>query len=140
MIIQSGFLQQCIAFVGDKPQVATISQVKTGDRVALKRGTSQLLAVGIARERNGQVVGQADKKWLKDFDGWELPGYCYVDWHRLPETLDCQGFIRGTISGINNGLIRRTIDDLLATTPAVGECLPEPEPTKQISDEQILGF
>jgi hypothetical protein len=115
------FLQHGIAFVGGKPQVATILQVKAGDRIALKRGTSQLVAIGIARERNGQVVGQADKHWLIDFDGWELPGYCYVDWCKLPEPLDCKGFIQGTISGINNEQIRKVIDDLLATTDVTGE-------------------
>ena len=49
--IQSGFVQHGIAFMGCEPQVATIWQVKTSDRIALKRGTSQLAAVGVARQR-----------------------------------------------------------------------------------------
>jgi hypothetical protein len=126
------FLQHGIAFVGGKPQIATILQVKAGDRIALKRGTSQLFSVGIATERNGQVVGQEDKQWLKDFDGWKLPGYCYVDWHKLPEPLGCDGFIQGTISGINNEQIRKTIHELLATNRPVNVCLPEPAPTTPI--------
>jgi hypothetical protein len=134
------FLQHGIAFVGGKSQISAILQVKAADRIALKRGTSQLLAVGYAKERNGKVVGHGDKQWLNDFDGWELPAYCYVDWHRLPEPLDCSGFIQGTISGINNEQIRRRIDDLLTTTPPVDVALPEPEPTTQITDEQILSF
>jgi hypothetical protein len=134
------FFQHGIAFVGGEDQIATIQQVKHGDRIALKRGTSQLLAVGIVRERNGAVAGKEDKQWLEDFDGWELPGYCYVDWHKLPEPLDCKGFIQGTISGINNEQIRKTIDEQLLTTPPAGVCLPEPEATAPIADEQVLSF
>jgi len=134
------FLQHGVAFVGGKPQVATILQIKPGDRLALKRGTSQLIAVGIAQERSGKVVGQDDKQWLRDFDGWDLPGYCYVDWNRLSEPLDCKGFIQGTISGIKNEHIRNTIDELLTTFPRLSSYVVEPEPTRAISDEQVLIF
>jgi len=134
------FISHGIAFVGGDQQTQCILQIKAGDRIALKRGTSQLVAVGIARECNGVVAGQNDKPWLMDFDGWELPAYCYVDWHPLPQPLECKGFIQGTVSGIDKTNIRETVDHFLETLPARASYDPEPQCPAKITVEQILDF
>lgn len=67
-----------MAFVGGNDQVKAMSRVRAGDTVLLKRGMSAVVAVGEVVERDGKCGGKGDKKWLKDFDGWNLPAYCYV--------------------------------------------------------------
>ena len=32
---------------------------------------------GTVVERDGRAGGDGDKAWLRDFDGWDLRGYCY---------------------------------------------------------------
>jgi len=47
----------------------------------IKSGLYQIVAAGEVVERNGKSTGCEDKSWLRDFDGWDLPAYCCVDWH-----------------------------------------------------------
>lgn len=74
------FLKYGIAFVGGKVNEARMKKIKKGDIVVLKE-------VGKEMKAAGKVVGEhgccGDKEWLKDFDGWALPAYCYVDWRVL---------------------------------------------------------
>ena len=73
------FLRFGMAFVGGKSPMKRMSEVEVGDRIILKRGMSRIVAAGEVVERDGQHRGENDKHWLMDFDGWELPGYCFVD-------------------------------------------------------------
>jgi len=78
------FLRYGLAFAGT-PQRLMLEQVKSGDVLLLKRGLSVIVAVGRAVERGGKCVGYGDKPWLSDFDGWNLPSYCNVEWHLRPQ-------------------------------------------------------
>lgn len=59
-----------------------MADVRAGDRMVLKGGKSEIVAVGEVVERDGRCSGARDKSWLNDFDGWYLPAYCHVRWHR----------------------------------------------------------
>lgn len=58
------FLRHGIAFVGGENQVAAMRQVAVGDIVLLKRGLSEIVAVGEVVRRNGVHRGESDKEWL----------------------------------------------------------------------------
>lgn len=86
-----------IAFVGGEDQCRTMRQVKEGDRVLLKRGVTEILAVGTVVARNGVVTASDDNKWFHDIDGWQLPTYCHVDWCKLTKPVQVNGLKQGTI-------------------------------------------
>src|SRR5437870_7277470 len=97
--IRDAFIKYGIAFVGGEPCVEAMKWVRGGDCIVLKRGTGQILAVGTVAARDGCVNGAYDKAWLRDFDGWDLPAYCYVDWHVPDAPISVSGLARGTILG-----------------------------------------
>src|SRR5947209_4878054 len=96
-----------MAFVGGEVPCDTMASVQPGDRMILKRGIGEIVA------RNGTFRGNAaeaerrgddSKSWLRDFEGWDLQAWCYVDW-RLPPA--------GAVK--TDGLVRATA----ASTPSV---------------------
>jgi len=73
-----------MAFAGARYWKNRMEKVRKDDLVVLRYGTRKIVAVGKVIEHNGAVKGLAteeEKRWLKDFDGWDLPAYCYVEWH-----------------------------------------------------------
>jgi hypothetical protein len=133
------FLRYGLAFVG-KPQQRTMEQVKPGDILLLKRGLSSIVAVGQAVEREGICVGFGNKPWLNDFDGWELPSYCNVRWHKPTESVTTSGLTRSTIQKVNQQQHIDIANNCLATAPATYEMGLEPTPTRAVADDQILEF
>lgn len=133
------FLDFGIAFVGGVPQQQTITQVQPNDCMVLKRGISEIVAVGNVVSRDGErCCGDGDKEWLNDFDGWVLPAYCYVDWHVPDAPVSVTGLARGTIQRLYNKSLRALVDDLLKLP--VTAHVPEPAPTTKVSDEEMLEF
>lgn len=133
------FLDYGIAFVGDTKQEETIAQVKAGDCIVLKNGTTEIVAAGIIVERDGKVGGNGDKAWLNDFDGWNLKGYCHVDWHVPDQPVSVKGLTRTTIQGLNKEDLQEIAKQLL-TLPQHTDLSEEPAATKTVDDEQILEF
>jgi hypothetical protein len=132
------FIRFGMAFVGGNEQCSTMATVDAGDVILLKRGLSQVVAVGEVVERNGTHCGDGDKQWLRDFDGWDLPRYCYVDW-RVPEKpVDTNGLTRATIQQIRQPE-HKTIGDQLLQLP-IKPSAPEPPGTEAVTDDQILRF
>lgn len=127
------FLEFGMAFVGGETQIATMKEVSVGDIVLLKRGLSEVVAVG-------EVVktGQENKTWLQDFDGWVLSGYCYVNWHVPDNPIQTNGLTRATIQRVHNAEHKRLADDTLGFPVRQPE--PEPTPTEPINDGDILDF
>lgn len=134
------FLRFGMAFVGGNEQIATMARVAVGDRVILKKGMSQIVAVGEVVVRDGRHRGQDDKEWLYDFDGWELPAWCYVDWHVPANPITTAGLTRATIQNVNQQHLRDEADRLLQGLPANTGPFHEPAPTRSISDEELLDF
>jgi hypothetical protein len=112
--------------------------VQLGDIMILKRGMSQILAVGQVVERGGKFKGDEDKQWLRDFDGWDLAGWCYVDWHKPEEPIQTSGLTRATIQRVyQRGLIEQA-DGVLKAAPARTDYTPDPPDTNEVSDDTLI--
>ena len=102
---------------------------------------SRIVAAGEVVERDGQHRGENDKHWLMDFDGWELPGYCFVDWHEPEkETIAPKGLTRGTIQNVGNQELRDRADDIISSYPLRDKLDLEPEHTRAIDDREIIDY
>lgn len=150
------FLKFGMAFVGWGKDFNLMKELRVGDRLILKQGTKKIKAVGIVCCRDGKCFGDhyedsdqgrdqnkdRGKNWLDDFDGWDLPHYCYVRWHE-PEEQDCdvkQGkFTRSTFQRINQDTLKDKAEKILKTYPVIHHS-PEPEPTTKLDDNEILNF
>lgn len=132
------FLRFGMAFVGGDVQCKTMATVEVGDCVLLKRGRSELVAAGRVVARDGMHSGEGDKAWLRDFDGWDLKAWCYVDWCVPNQPLVAGGFNRNTIQQVwVPELIAHAEKILLGS---VHPHQPEPTPCNPISDEQMVEF
>ncbi|MBI3680826.1 MAG: hypothetical protein HY235_10555 [Acidobacteria bacterium] len=132
------FIRFGMAFVGGDKQCDAMTAVNSGDVILLKRGMSQVVAAGEVVERNGKHIGEGDKKWLRDFDGWDLPAYCYVDWHVPEKPVDTQGLTRHTIQQTRQPQ-HKAIGDQLLHLP-IRPFEPEPAPVETVTDDEILRF
>jgi len=132
------FIKFGIAFVGGDVYVATMKEVNKGDLVAIKNGLYQIVASGEVVERNGKSTGCEDKSWLRDFDGWDLPAYCYVDWHVPANPIETDGLTRATIQRLPQDKHKKIVDDLLLLP--VHSCHTEPAETNIITDDQLLEY
>ena len=130
------FLSTGMAFVGGEKHEATMTQVRLGDVIVLKKGRSKIVTVGDVIERGGTFQGNGDKEWLYHFDGWRLPAYCYVAWRVPNEPITTTGLTRTTIQQLPQQQHRALADELLRLPihPIDGE----PSPTAEVSDDQIL--
>lgn len=132
------FLKFGMAFVGGDSHCKTMASVQVGDCVLLKRGRSELVAAGRVVARNGAHRGENDKLWLRDFDGWDLRAWCYVDWHVPAQPIAVTGFTRHTIQQARIPELIAEAEKLLRGPVSPHE--PEPEPCNPISDEQMVEF
>ena len=130
------FMKYGMAFVGGEVQIATMNEVHSGDLVAIKNGLYQIVAAGEVVERDGKATGCGDKSWLQDFDGWDLPAYCYVNWHLPDKPTATDGLTIATIQRLPQDKHKKIVDDILLL-PA-NSCEPEPLETKVIGDQQLL--
>lgn len=110
--------------------------MQPGDVVILKKSNTHIVAAGLAVERNGVCSGERESR---DLDGWDLGGYCYVNWHIPPAPIAVGGLAIGTILGVHDIRPRNQADNIIATYDVQNIYDPEPD-TQQIDDEQILNF
>lgn len=140
------FLQYGMAFVGGDDNRKAIKKVQPDDKIILKRGMGEIVAVGRVIERygksNGDAIEENDKKkeWLLDFDGWDLPGYCYVEWHKLAEPLKVKGLTRTTIESIDLPHIKKHADEILFTTPIYPSDPEEPPMVEDLDFREMLSY
>ena len=130
------FLKFGMAFVGDGA-AGIMDGVNVGDVIVLKEGITSILAAGEVVERNGVHNGYGDKEWLRDFDGWDLPAYCYVDWRQPEQPIDVGGLARGTMQQMHQQA-PRDVADIILEEGGVVDYLPEPLPTTRVDDVEIL--
>lgn len=133
------FIRYGLAFVGGDAHVATMAQVQPGDRVILKRGMSEIKAVGVVVARDGKHNGSGDKDWLRDFDGWDLQAYCCVEWHVPTSPVSVSGLTRTTIQNVWKTEIIDAAEKVLSLCPA-SNTEPEPKPTRHVNDEGLVEF
>ncbi len=133
------FLKHGMAFVGGENQRVTMREsVQLGDTIILKRGLSEIIAVGRVVERGGITKGDGDKEWLRDFDGWDLQAWCYVDWHKSSKPIQADGLNRGTILGVNNRHLLGLADRVLSSNTAITSYEAEPRNTKEVKDDVLI--
>jgi hypothetical protein len=133
------FIGYGVGRVGGEKHIAKMKQVRDGDRVILKRGMLEVVAVGKVVERDGRATGNSEP-WRWDFDGWDLSAYCNVEWHVPPERCRPRGLNQGTIQRVNQPHLQQLAERLLAETPAQSSVSPEPVPTNRVEDPEILEF
>jgi|TARA_Y100000031_G_scaffold3556_1_gene4350 hypothetical protein len=134
------FVRYGMAFVGGHRNVTRMAQVAAGDRVLLKKGTSRIVAAGEVVVRNGKHRGENDKAWLRDFDGWDLRGYCFVNWHVPAKPWPTTGLTRTTIQNVLTRRLREVTDEIISSVPVHESLDPEPGETRPIPDEQIVEY
>jgi hypothetical protein len=133
------FLRHGMALVGGDDQRATMqNNVQLGDKVILKKGLSQIVAVGRVVARNGKFKGDGDKQWLCDFDGWDLSGWCYVDWCKPDKPIQTHGLTRNTIQGVNQSHLIALADEVLNSCLLIETYEPEPADTEEVDDETLI--
>ena len=128
------FLRFGMAFVGNggKEGARMKNEVQLGDIILVRHGLSKVVAVGKVVKREEKFKGNDDKDWLKDFDGWDLSAYCYVDWH-IPQNPDdkVDGLSPGTIKKVDQKNLRDFMEDIIQKYPSVAKFEPEPAQTKK---------
>ncbi|MDE0155576.1 MAG: hypothetical protein OXS28_08250 [Gammaproteobacteria bacterium] len=90
------FLEYGMAFVGGETYSGRMEEIKEGDIVVLKEGTTIRAAGKVTRK------GRDDKEWLNDFDGWGLSAYCCVKWREHKGTPIHSSRVPGAISRVHN--------------------------------------
>lgn len=133
------FLEHGMAFVGGDDNIGAMKQVKLSDVMILKRGNSRIAAVGRVVERGGKHVGVDDKEWL-EVDGWYLPAYCYVRWHRPSQDVEVGGLTRKTMERAHQHELQEIARQILTECPSYASRITDPPPTREVSDEEILEF
>ncbi len=128
-----------MAFVGGSEPIATMENVEQGDIIVLKMGTQKILAAGKVIQRDGKHRGDADKEWLRDFDGWDLQAYCYVDWKKPSKPVAVKGLTRWTIQRLHQQKHKNVAENILNKGSDV-QVVSEPKETRQIEDKEILKF
>lgn len=125
-----------MAFVGADSQCTAICGIQEGDIIFLKRRLSKFLAAGTVVNRNGVVSGNGDKDWLRDFDGWDLPAYCKVERHVVPQPVPAQRLRQGTIYRSEQPQHLAAAQALRAGPAAL--LTQEPGAMEAIDDEKLL--
>lgn len=135
------FFRYGAVFIGEDHYDKTKERVKEGDRVLLKQGVSNVLAVGEIVQRDGKC-GVLDKDRAWDFDGWHLPAYYNVQWHKPSKPISAKGkgLSRGTIIIASSQDIKQLAEEVLSTVPAQQELKQFPHSTEPVDDDKILKF
>jgi hypothetical protein len=95
--------------------------------------------VGEVVERDGEFRGNGDKEWLLDFDGWNLPIYCFVNWRKVPENTPFPSLTRGTICRYTSVEGHRLCEEYLENLE-IEPIIDEPTETEPVSDKQLLSM
>lgn len=141
------FLRFGMAFFGSGAD--RYEEIKVGDTVILKQGTTEILAAGKVVQRedgehNGYCRGDSpDKEWLLDVEGWQLPAYCYIDW-KTPElgggAIPVTGLAQRAMCQVKKLAHQKKADDILATgyLPEETEYGGPQQERKEVKDEELL--
>lgn len=133
-----------LAFVGAGDSGREMEKVNEGDVLVLRRGVSCIVAVGRAIKHGKEVTGLANEEkmsWLKDFDGWDLPAYCHVEWHKPDEPKQTRTRLpRSPISRLHNIEVRKQVEQVLAENPPCESNRDGPSLTQEVTLEEMEDF
>jgi len=140
------FLKFGLAFVGKGTK--RFDEIKEADILVLKSGRKELISAGeVVKSNNGEIVNSAtenNKSWLLDFDGWELPEYCHVNWRYIPDSdlnsinknlNKTKNFQRTAFCALNN--THKGIADYIVQNYKRRKCNSEPDQTRTITNQEI---
>lgn len=139
------FLDFGMAFIGGESQLAQHARIREGDVLILKRGLREILAAGRVVDRGAGPAGRVPDEpghpmeFVHDFDGWDLAGYCYVDWHRAEPPMQTAGLRMGTIYPATQREHIALAEQILAGPPHPA-LKQEPAPPAVVTDQEILEF
>ncbi len=136
------FLRFGMAFVGGEHNESVMKNlVQPGDIMVLKIGMSNIKAAGKVVERdsdhNRDAYRDPKMKWLLDYDGWELPAYCYVNWYSPESAVNVTGLTRTTIEGINLQEIKAEADRIISSSRRV-KPKELPRAVEELSENEML--
>ena len=134
------FIRFGMAFVGGAEQASRMAEVKVGDRILLKRGTTKVVAAGEVVERDGKHRGNNDKGWLRDFDGWDLRAYCFVNWHKPDKPRGTTGLTRYTIQNVAKRHLKDLAEEIISSVLVEQNLDLEPRDTRSVPDTEIIGY
>lgn len=117
-----------------------MQNVRLGDVVIARRGMTEIIAAGTVVERDGNHLGNGDKEWLRDYDGWDLKAYCRVNWHKPHKPELTNGLTRSTIQRVHKPHIIELADKIIATAPEQTVLDQEPSDVATLQDDEILNF
>lgn len=84
---------------------------------------------------------EEDERWLRDFDGWDLPADCYVAWHKPTEAHVARTQLsQRAISRVHRAELRVQAQEILEKSPFHESDREGPPPTQRIEHEQIESF
>lgn len=133
------YSEECIelgmAFVGEG-NYGTMQQIAEGNIIVLRHGQSKVVAVGraVRHPEEDRVTGCGDKDLSRDFVGWDLPAYCYVEWYRPRPPLEkITGMSRSALSRIHKDGPKKYADYVLAS-----KSIPDGKPGKDLANREIL--
>lgn len=130
-----------IACAGEGYYEKSIKRVKENDVVILRQGTTKIISVGKVVEKHGKVHGCGDKTWLYHFDGWELPAYCYVEWHKMRTSKKKERRLPWlAFSKIDQNEPRGYAEQILGDSPETYLQSEEPPEAEEVSHEQMRTF
>ena len=125
------FFRYGMAFVGGEENIRRMEHVDVGNIIVLKTG-KKILAVGRVTQ-----VGGEDLEWLKDFDGWILPAYCYVHWKQPEQPIPMPSLAQAAIARVYDQDVINTANNIWNDGFEVPTS-PEPAPTALVEDSDIL--
>jgi hypothetical protein len=136
------FIRYGLAFIGGPKHIALMQEMRPGDIVVARRGVTEIIAAGYVVERDGKHIGDGDKEWLRDYDGWDLKAYCHVNWHKPDKPIITQGLTRNTIHRIHKPHLMQLADQIICAFPEITDFGTEPDDkeTLDITDNEILNF
>ncbi len=133
-------LRHGIAVVGGLNPCKTMkNEVVQGDIFLLRNGLYKIIAVGYVVSRNGIHKGEGNKLWLKDFDGWPLTAYCYVEWHQPAQPVTVSGMSRSPLVRVNKIDPIDAANDILSNYPPL-KIEPDPVATSPVTDEMLCSY
>src|SRR5690606_14501910 len=92
----------------DLAKIWPLALMKEGDRVILKSGQFEIIAVGEVRELEGAIYHHSD--CFSDVDGWDVQHYVNVEWRAMSHRFTKRFLTRSTLQQCTKPEVIRFIE------------------------------